>query len=320
MRDWEPMSGPAAARRRADLLDRARGYFKAHDILAVDTPALSKYAASDPNIDSLSVRAQHDQDLFLHTSPEFAMKRLLAGGYPDIYSICRVFRDGEIGMRHLPEFTLIEWYRLGFDLDAIIGDTLRLLATCLDRPRLVKSSVQHNYADAFAAFAGVDVFEASEEKLADRCNADPGLRPEIGVHRDAWLDLILGTIIAPQFAHDCLTVVRHFPSSQAGLARLCPDDQRVADRFEVFCGDVELANGYVELRDAEEQRHRIEHDLETRQRDGRRAYPPDLSLIDALDAGLPACAGVAVGVERLHMTLDQTDDIRDVVTFASETS
>ena len=292
----------------------------AHDILAVDTPVLSRSAASDPNIDSLSVRGQHGKDLFLHTSPEFTMKRLLAGGYPDIYSICRVFRDGELGKRHLPEFTLIEWYRLGFELDAIVDDTLRFLATCLDRPQLFENSVQHNYADAFAAFAGVDVFEASDEVLADRCNADSGLRAQIGAHRDAWLDLIMGTIIAPQFTHDRLTVVRHFPSSQASLARLCPDDQRVADRFEVFCGDIELANGYVELRDAEEQRHRIDRDLETRRRDGRPAYPPDLNLIGALEAGLPACAGVAVGVERLQMTLDRTDDIRDVVTFASETS
>lgn len=302
------------------MLERARGYFKAHDVLAVDTPALSKYAASDANIDSLSVRTQHDKDLFLHTSPEFTMKRLLAAGYPDIYSICRVFRDGELGKRHLPEFTLVEWYRLGFDLDAIVDDTVEFLATCLDRPQLIENSVQHNYADAFATFAGVDVFEASDEQLADRCNADSGLRAKIGAHRDAWLDLIMGTIIAPQFAHGQLTVLRHFPSSQAGLARLCPDNRRVADRFEVFCRDVELANGYVELRDVEEQRQRIVRDLETRQRDGRPACPPDLNLIDALEAGLPACAGVAVGVERLQMTLDQKDDIREVITFASETS
>lgn len=302
------------------MLERARRYFTAQDVLAVDTPALSQYAASDPNIDSLTARAHTDKNLFLHTSPEFCMKRLLASGYPDIYSICRVFRAGEAGRRHSPEFTMIEWYRLGFDLASIIDDTIRFIASCLDLPSLTENVAQYEYAEVFEEFAGVDVFDATIDQLSYVCTADEKLKSEIGVVRSAWLDLIMSTIIAPQFAADRLTVVRHYPARQAALARLCPNDDRVADRFEIFYGDLELANGYVELTDVQEQQSRIKCDLETRQRNGRPVYPCDQTLIAALESGLPDCAGVAVGAERLQMVLDQTDDIRDVMTFVCETS
>ncbi len=320
MTDWRPSSDPAAASRRAELLQRARHYFAGQDILAIDTPALSRSAGTDPNVDNLTVRPNAGNVYFLHTSPEFCMKRLLADGYPDIYSICRVFRDGESGRRHIPEFTMAEWYRLGFDLPAIIEDTLQFIAACLDEPALIDSVIQFDYAEAFQGFANVDVYEASADELVLGYSDDARLKSIMGEDRQALLDLILGTVIAPQFARNQLTVVRHYPAAQASLARLCPGDKRVADRFEVFCGDLELANGYVELTDAEEQRQRFHQDLELRQQTGRPLRPQDHRLLAALESGLPDCAGVAVGIERLQMVLDKTDDISDVVTFTPETS
>jgi lysyl-tRNA synthetase class 2 len=245
------------------------------------------------------------------------MKRLLAAGYPDIYSICRVYRDGESGSRHLPEFTMIEWYRLGFGLDEIANDTTALIAQCLDNPGLAADATRLDYRDAFAEFAGIDVLTASVDELATVACADAALRQSVGDDRDAWLDLLLGDVVAPGFRTDGLTVLRHFPASKAALARLCPADPQFSDRFEVFFGEVELANGYVELTDPELQRDRFERELDVRRSAGRNATPWDPLLIGALEAGLPDCAGVAVGVERLQMLHDNAEDIADVVTFTT---
>ena len=320
MTNWRASSGPNAAARREELLTRARHYFSTRNMLAVDGPALSPYAVTDPNIDSFAARSVTGQDYFLRPSPEYWMKRLLADGYPDIYSICRVFRGGESGKRHIPEFTMAEWYRLGFELHDIIEDTIGFIAACLGESRLADNVAQYEYVGAFQELAGVNALEDTVDQLARACNSDARLESEIGSDRSTWLDLILSTIIAPQFAGDRLTVLLHFPASQACMARLCIDDQRVADRFEVFFGDLEIANGYVELTDAEEQRLRFDQDLEVRRQAGRPVFPQDHRLLAALDSGLPDCAGVAVGIERLQMVLAKTDDIGDVVTFNPETS
>lgn len=320
MSDWKPSSDATVATRRAKLLDRARQYFDKQGVLAVDTPALSRYACSDPNIESLAVRSKPGKASFLHTSPEIYMKCLLASGYPDIYSICRVFRDGESGTRHSPEFTMAEWYRLGFGLDSMIEDTISFIAACLELPSLSADVALLEYNDVMLEFAGIDALDASDSKLVRRATDDPRLQSELKGDRDAALDLIMSTIVAPRFAPDQLTVVRHYPASQAALARLCPGNDRVADRFEIFCGDFELANGYVELTDATQQRERFERDLAARQRSGRSSLLADESLLAALECGLPACAGVSVGIERLHMVLDQAEDMRDVITFVTEFS
>lgn len=319
MSNWRPSSPASAARRRANMLDRARRYFLAANVLAVDTPALSRFAVSDPHIDSLAVLSAAGRRCFLHTSPEFHMKRLLAAGYPDIYSICRVFRDGEAGSKHLPEFTMIEWYRLDLELAGIVADAVALIAACLDDSTLANSAVSVDYADAFTDYAGIDVLTASADDLAHGVNADRDLRTALGTDRDAWLDLILSNAVIPRFSAGRLTVLQRFPASKAALARLCPEDQRFADRFEIFFGSMELANGYVELTDANEQRLRIDRDLQRRRNLQRSVEPWDKNFLQAMDNGLPACAGVAVGVERLQMILDGADHIRDVVTFASDT-
>ena len=242
---------------------------------------------------------------------------MLAAGYPDIFSICRVFRDGESGRQHQPEFTLIEWYRRNFSLQAIIDDTVAVIRAAL--AAAAPSALQlYDYRALFVDAIGVDPLEAPIAALADAANADEALRAAIGNARDDWLDLLLATRIAPNFSTETLTVVRHYPASQAALARLCPADSQVADRFEIFVGPVELANGYVELTDAREQRQRIEADNANRRLRHRRERPVDSALLAALEHGLPACAGVAMGLERLQMLRDETDDIRDVITFAFE--
>ena len=322
MTSWQPTSGPQASARRAAMMRRIREYFLAEEVLEVDTPALGPFAVSDTQIESFSIAdsAINGPPLFLHTSPEFCMKRLLAAGYPDIYSICRVFRDGEAGRKHQPEFTMIEWYRLEMSLAEIISDAVQLINKAFGDTLSAPGPVLIDYYDAIHETCGIDADMADVETLADAVNADPALRAAIGDEKDDWLDLLLVTKIIPTFSADRLTVLCHYPVSQAALARVCPDNPGVADRFEVFLGPVELANGYVELTDANEQRVRIARDNENRARRGRPVRPVDEDLLAALDAGLPACAGVAMGFERLQMLHDRTDDIRDVITFAFDTT
>ena len=298
------------------MLAHIRAYFDEQDVLAVDTPALSAFATSDPNIDNVAAQLS-SATAYLHTSPESSMKCLLAAGYPDIYSICRVFRDGEKGPRHLPEFTLLEWYRHDFRLAEIVADTTSLIARCLERQELCTNVDVVDFADIFQQVVGINIFDASSEQLADAAAADSSLKSSIGQDRNAWLDLILVTRIAPTFAPDRLTVLQHYPRAQAALARVCPDDARVADRFEVFFATLELANGYVELTDAVEQRARFLQDSEDRKSAGKPAAPADELLLAALQHGLPECAGVAVGFERLQMIYEQSTCIDDVVTFST---
>ena len=319
MSDWRPCSGPEAAASRAALLRRVRDYFASGDVLEVDTPTLGTAAVSDVQIESLEIERSQVSNvpIYLHTSPEFAMKRLLGAGYPDIFSICRVFRDGEAGHRHQPEFTMVEWYRHDMELGEIVADTTKLIAAALADAAPAEAPVIVDYRELFLESTGVDPLEADTGELA--AVVDEDLQATIGAERNDWLDWLFATQVAQGLAADRLTVVRHYPASQAALARLSPGDPRVADRFEVFFGDVELANGYVELTDAAEQRRRIEADNQERERRGRATRPVDEALLEALESGLPQCAGVAMGLERLQMVLDNTDDIRDVITFASPT-
>lgn len=295
--------------------ERARLFFRAREVLEVSTPALGRHTTTDPNIESLRVAGDAGGSLFLQTSPEAYMKRLLADGYPDIYAMCRVFRGGEAGRLHQPEFTMVEWYRHDFGLNDMIAETVAFIADLLGQPALLDAT-QLEYGEAFRQRVGLDPFTATIDDLADTAGADARMLESIGGDRDAWLDLLLATRVAPGFAAGRLTVLRHFPGSQAALARSCPEDDSVADRFEVFFGSTELANGFVELRDAGEQRRRMLADIEKRRAAGQRPAPVDEHLLAALESGLPACAGVAVGFDRLLMIAAGAADIRDVLTFA----
>ena len=317
---WQPLSSVASASRRSAMLKRARAFFEERNILEVDTPILSRFAASDPHIESIEVTLQLDPDKswFLQTSPEYCMKRLLSAGYPDIYEICKVFRDAEAGRYHQPEFTMVEWYRLDFGLNDIVQDTLEFITTLVDAKRFDKAPMLLSHAEAFAEFAGIDSSTADIETLSAAAAADDQLKQSLGDSRDDWLDLILAEKISSKFPTDRLTALCHYPASQAALSRICPDDASVADRFEVFAGDLELANGYVELVDAKEQSSRFEADQSARKLAGRPQRPIDRAFIAALASGLPACAGVAVGFDRVHMLNEGTGDIRQALSFAFE--
>ena len=316
--DWRPAAGVETARRRAAMLAAARRFFDERDILEVDTPAMSRAAASDPHIDS--IRAQLDlipgEDHYLRTSPEFAMKRLLCAGYPDIYEIARVFRDGEVGARHQPEFTLVEWYRHGFSLQDMMRETIEFLERLLESEHLSQPATYRAYREAFRECSDIDPMTADLAALQEAADADARLVAALGASRDDWLDLLLATRVAPTFARDGLTVLHHYPASQAALARLSPSDPSAAERFEVFHGRLELANGFVELADASEQAARFERDQAIRRDHGKPTRPLDQQFLAALGAGLPACAGVAIGFDRLLMINEGTDDITDVVSFA----
>ena len=315
---WQPSSDPAIAELRAGMLARSRAFFQANDVLEVDTPALSRSAVSDPHIESIAATLTVDEKagFYLHTSPEYCMKRLLCGGYPDIYQICKVFRDNEIGRHHQPEFTLVEWYRLGFGLRQISNDTLEFVANALNRPELAANAVHIDYADAFKEFAGCDPFNAGLQELIEIVEADASLIDSVGDDKDTWLELVLDRKVVRGFAPDRLTVLSHYPLSQAALARQCPADPTTADRFEVFLGPFELANGYVELTDADEYAKRFAQDQAARKLRGQTERPLDNEFLSAIEHGLPECAGVAVGFDRPLMIHADTSDIGAVQTFS----
>ena len=317
---WQPTIAVSTARRRAAMLAKARHFFESRNILEVDVPSISLCTVSDPNIESIRAILRQDKGRvrYLQTSPEYFMKRLLCSGFPDIYSIGRVYRDGEAGRRHQPEFTMVEWYRRDFELEEMIDESCTFVSQLLERESLAVTPVILEYLDAVREHAGIDPLAAPCSSLADACSADDSLRNALGDNRDAWLDLLVSTKVVPTLAKDRLTVIRHYPASQAALARLCPEDSSIADRFEVFLGNMELANGYVELRDAAEQERRWQEDLRARRERGLDAVPLDDRLLAALRHGLPACSGVAAGFDRLVMLAEGADDIARVQSFSFE--
>lgn len=294
-----------------------RAFFAARSMLEVDTPILGTAGNTAPNIKSFcTVFNGHidagARERWLRTSPEHAMKRLLASGVGDCYELGRVFRDGEAGRQHNPEFTLLEWYRVGWDHRQLIAETCELIGDAL---RFVGRSVlidERSYREWFIDQLGIDPFSASLEQLQARLT-DVRITAD-GLDRDDWLDLLVTHRLQPAFAPDRISVIRDFPASQCALARIRDDDPPVAERFEVYLGAYELANGYHELTDGDEQRARFERDNRRRCERGQRPMPIDEQLIDAL-VNLPPCAGVALGVDRLLMCMANLDDLRDVLAF-----
>ena len=322
---WRPSATWDTLRARARLLGVARAFFAARDILEVDTPAIGRHGVTEPHIASIGVRltARPDTPHFLQTSPEYALKRLLATGGPDLYQLGKVFRDGELGRLHQPEFTLVEWYRRGISLDEIIAETCGFIAELMSAgghgagPHVER----HAYADLFQAKLAIDPLHAplAELRAAARQRIGPltdALAVQLGDDRSAWLDLLMSHVVIPDLPAAALSVIHHYPAAQAALARLDPADPRVAERFEVFYGGLELANGYRELTDAREQRRRFARDLQRRETAGAPAMTADPALLAALEHGLPDCCGVAVGFDRVVMCALDLDSIEETLSFA----
>lgn len=321
MSRWHPTASVATLREFASLLGGIRKHFETTECLEVFTPVLSAAAVSDRHIQSFATTlANTEQTLFLHTSPEYPMKRLLAAGIGDCYQICRVFRQGEQGRRHNPEFTLLEWYRVGWDHQALMREVDVLMRKLWPGASLPETE-ELTYRDALFAACALDLqglrVDDIKRYLQERNIDLPASLPD---DLDSWLDLLFSLVVTHTFPSDRFTLLTDYPPSQAALARIRMDDrgQQVAARFELYWGALELANGYHELQDADEQRSRFEQDLERRRSAGAPCYPLDENLLAALSAGLPDCAGVALGLERLLMVLTGLDHIEDTMSFPIE--
>jgi lysyl-tRNA synthetase class 2 len=316
--DWRPTASTDALHLRAEILSKIRAFFADRDVLEVETPLLATAPVTDLHLHALSCQYRgpgsgDGRDLYLQTSPEFAMKRLLAADSGPIYQICKALRDGEAGTRHNPEFTMLEWYRPGWDHHRLMDEMDDFLAVVLES----RSAERLTYADAFERYAGLDAFSASEEELHNRVAA-LGIEDPKGLSRNDHLDLLLTHVMEPKLGHCQPTYIHDYPASQAALARVRDGDPPVAERFEVFAEGVELANGYHELTDPDEQRRRFEADLEARRSRGLPEVPVDNHLLAALEHGLPDCAGVALGVDRLVMLAAGTRDISEVLAFPTD--
>ena len=307
----------AALQLRARLYALIRGFFAGRDVLEVETPILSAAGNTDPNIASFSTGFHGHVDAgarerWLRTSPEFPLKRLLAGGIGDCYELGRVFRNGEAGGRHNPEFSMLEWYRLGWDHRRLMGETIELVEAALGMLGRRAEVTITSYRQLFLDELGIDPLHAPLDELQAPL-AEFGIGPQ-GLGRDDWLDLLITHRLQPAFARERITVIHDYPASQCALAKIRAGDPPLAERFELYLGPHELANGYHELNDAGEQRARFERDNEVRRQRGLREVPLDQRLLAVLDA-MPDCAGVALGVERLLMCLADTDAIADVLAF-----
>ncbi len=314
---WQPTATLEALRARAEVLHTIRQFFAERGVLEVETPALSQHSVTSPHIQSIRALYQRpdgkSHEYFLQTSPEYAMKRLLASGSGAIYQVCKSFRNGDQGEQHNPEFTLLEWYRPGFNLNALMDEVDALLQTVLK----VNTADRISYQNLFCSYLNLDPLNCTVNDLKKISSLK-------GIHivsntddwdKDSWLNLLMGHLIEPHLGLEKPIFVFDFPESQAALARTQLEHPELADRFEVYTQGMELANGFYELADAKEQRQRFELDQQQRAQLGYAPMSIDERLLLALTQGLPDCSGVALGIDRLMMALLHSQKIAEVMSF-----
>lgn len=319
---WQPTCSVAMLQLRARLLANIRAFFLAKAVLEVETPLLSRTIGTDPQLAFFATDynlppSQHR--LFLQTSPEFAMKRLLAAGCGSIYQICKAFRNGETGRFHNPEFTLLEWYRVGFTLPQLMDETAELIQTLFAAEQVELASVQRtSYQAIFEQYTGLDALVFSYEdyctyalthelpEAVALCQYDHAL----------WLDVLFSHKVQPYLTGDVLYLVYGYPACQSSLARINGDDARITDRVELFISGIELGNGFYELTDAVEQNQRFDDEVSIREQQNSATVVKDDRLIAALQNGLPDCSGIAIGLDRLLMLLSKTASIDEVLSFS----
>lgn len=322
--DFLPTASIENLRARSEIIDRVHGFFRQRQFIHVETPLLStdtvvdRYlhpikVESDAVLGKTSLANSQAAPFWLQTSPEFGMKRLLAGGATSIYQICKAFRREERGSIHNPEFTMLEWYRVGDDMQAGMDLLATLVETILDRPKTIRLT----YAAAFEQFVGVDALSDSVEKLRDVCRSHgiDATAFDGSSNRDDWLNLLLTEVVEPALAKTPEPkMIYDWPASQSALAIVRPEEG-VAERFEIYVDGIELANGYHELLDPAELSRRNKINNEGRANDGEERLPEHSRLHQAMQHGLPACAGVALGVDRLVMLALKADSINEVIAF-----
>jgi lysyl-tRNA synthetase class 2 len=323
---WQPTLTWQNAQKRAQIIQQIRIFFADRNVTEVETPALSLGTVTDVHLDALNCRyhfladSNDNQatDLYLQTSPEFHMKRLIACGYGCIYQMAKAFRHEEFGRYHNPEFTMLEWYRIGFDHFALMDEVAQLLTEILGclKPE------QITYQQTFINYVGIDPLVADRDTLlaviAQHNKTSDWLLAAL--NNDTLLQFIFSEIIEPKIGKFSPCFVYNFPSSQASLAKICPDDDRVAQRFECYFKGIELVNGFNELTDTEKQTQRFYEDNQKRTKLGLHVKPIDQKFIAALKHGLPQCSGVALGVDRLIMLALQAPHIEQVISFPIERS
>ena len=313
---WQPTASVKNLLTRAKLLAEIRRFFTDRGLLEVETPVLSEFGVTDVHLATFSTEfispfGEQSKTLWLSTSPEYHMKRLLAAGSGPIFQIGKVFRNEEAGNRHNPEFTMLEWYRPHFDMYRLINEVDDLLQQILECPPAESMSYQF----AFQQYVGLDPLSADLSELVEKAEKHQLMGAE-NESRDTLLQFLFSTVVEPQIGQEAPVVVYHFPASQAALAQISSEDLRVAERFEFYYKGLELANGFHELSDAREQLRRFQQDNLQREKMGLPVRAIDTRLLAALQAGIPNCSGVALGVDRLLMIAMGTESIKDVISFA----
>ncbi|PCI51987.1 MAG: elongation factor P lysine(34) lysyltransferase [Gammaproteobacteria bacterium] len=318
---WQPTLTWEYAQKRAQVLQKMRQFFNERNVVEVETPALSQGTITDVHLEAITCRynflgdssTEHGTNLYLQTSPEFHMKRLLASGYGCIFQIAKAFRHEEAGRFHNPEFTLLEWYRLGFDhftLMEEVGELLKVVLSC-------KEPTQTTYQNLFLAHLRLDPLIATREQLLTVIKQHDKLSEWLTVEQDndILLQFIFSELIEPHIGNESPCFVYNFPCSQASLAKICCEDSRVAQRFECYYQGVELVNGFNELTDVDIQLKRFQEDNNKRENLFIQTKSVEVNFIAALSQGLPQCSGVALGVDRLIMLALQADHIEQVISF-----
>ncbi len=308
------------AQYRAGLLQKIRNYFLQQGVLEIETPILSAGISLDAHIDVFSANYfsngysanAGEQKFYLQTSPEYHMKRLLCQGFPDIYQMSKVFRNGEKGQRHNPEFTLLEWYRRGYSIDALMDEVAAICFLALGKKEILKKT----YQEIFLEYLQVDPLELGKEELLHvAVKSGLNIPAELSLDKTDVLNFLLTHKIEEALPHDALCFVYEYPAEQACLAKLCFHNNKVAERFEVYYKGVELCNGYGELADAREYRRRFQEENIKRKILKKPILPLDENFLEALQLGLPECAGVALGVDRLCMLGGGQNDLKMVLSF-----
>ncbi|BDX08243.1 elongation factor P--(R)-beta-lysine ligase [Planctobacterium marinum] len=316
--NWQPGTELATLQARAKLNAYIRHFFAQRNVLEVETPLLATAGVTDPHLvnfstDMLLPGGQSAQKLYLQTSPEYAMKRLLCAGSGSIYQICKAFRNEEQGRFHNPEFTMLEWYREGFDHWQLMQEMQDLLHPLFESGKFQQLS----YQQAFQQFLNFDPLADCDKTLATACIAHGFDNfATLDTPRDTQLQLLFSHVIEPQIAQETPCFIYHFPASQAALAKISPQDSRVAERFELYYKGFELANGFHELSSPEEQTERFAQDNAQRRDMGIAEAQHDERFLAALKQGLPDCAGVALGLDRVLMLLQDKQDIDEVISFS----
>lgn len=314
MPNWKPTASIETLKARAEIMAQVRQFFAERDILEVETPLLSRYGVTDRFMKSFKVNDYMGIEGYLQTSPEYAMKRLLAAGSGSIYQICKTFRQDEFGSRHNPEFTMLEWYVEDFNHHQLMAQVFDLIDS-LSEKKL--APIKLSYQEAFELYLDFDPLTIENSKLCELSHEVLGDLPK-GLERDDYLALLFEDQIEPKLGlGQEVCFIHGYPASQAALAKLEPEDPRTSCRFEVYWHGIELANGFYELIDPAEQCERFENDNACRQQDGKPTMAIDKNFVAALEAGLPECSGVALGIDRLIMILLALPEIKDVITFPS---